>query len=54
MDDIYDINFRSKGEFCKICIRYNIIHDLYYTHAPLELLFHVKHDHINQHASSLT
>jgi hypothetical protein len=21
MDDLYDVNFQSNGEFCKICIR---------------------------------
>jgi hypothetical protein len=28
MDDLYDINFQSNGKFCKIRIRYNVIHDL--------------------------
>jgi hypothetical protein len=23
MDDLYDTNFQSNGEFCKICIRYS-------------------------------
>jgi hypothetical protein len=28
MDDICDINFQSNGRFCKIRIRYNVIHVL--------------------------
>jgi hypothetical protein len=27
MDDLYDINFKSSDEFCKIYIRYNSIYD---------------------------
>jgi hypothetical protein len=27
MDDLYDINFQSNGEFCKTRIRYRVIHN---------------------------
>jgi hypothetical protein len=32
MENLYDVNFQSNGEFHKFCIRYNVIHDLCVMH----------------------
>jgi hypothetical protein len=42
MDNLYDIKFQSNGEFCKICISYNVIYSLLVHYASLKRLVHIR------------
>jgi hypothetical protein len=41
MDDLYETNFQSNGELCKIHIRYTVIHNMSTKWSLLEFAIYI-------------